>query len=463
MLSKFLLCASRPVKVRALIPSASSIFVSSSWLTSPSPSLIPSHSTRTINVSTRLYSTPASASHVSDPSILLDKAPNVGEAFTLPPPPTPPAPVSAIDPSTASLTDLGLGGYSPPGLVQHALDGLHSLGLPWWISIVIGGVAFRACMVPLFAAVQRNSINMLNHAPEIQQFQMKMMAAHQVGDRVGVLRISKELKQYMRDNDISHFRQMKLFAGQAIVFCSMFLGVRGMAELPIESFKTEGLLHIVDLSTRDPLFILPTLTMSSLALSLYLGAEGIPMHDFPPIFKKIMMVIPVIAFIPVAYFPAGMSLYWVTSNFFSLGQFLLFRSEFGKKLFRIPPKRDNPNGWGMGQFTDKVSFAEQFTKMVETAQEAANTQAKLQSMRLPEDREKWEGLQPRETIPGAAPLEAPLSPEEVAARHKDIRKMIKEINEMKKKVEELNPDVKKSGKTNKPPDIHIKIPDDKQQ
>ena len=160
----------------------------------------------------------------------------------------------------------------------------------------------------------------------------------------------------------------------------MFLGVRGMAELPIESFKTEGLLHIVDLSTRDPLFILPTLTMSSLALSLYLGAEGIPMHDFPPIFKKIMMLIPVVAFIPVAYFPAGMSLYWVTSNFFSLGQFLLFRSEFGKKLFRIPPKRDNPNGWGMGQFTDKVSFAEQFTKMVETAQEAANTQAKLQGI-----------------------------------------------------------------------------------
>lgn len=318
-------------------------------------------------------------------------------------------------------------------------------------------------MIPLFAAVQRNSIAMMNHAPEIQQFQMRTMAAHSAGDKLGVIRVLKEQKKYFRDNDISHFRQLRLMAAQCVVFCSMFLGVKGMATLPVESFKTEGLLHIVDLTTRDPFFILPTITMCTLALALHLGAEGIKSDDFPPILKCFFKLMPIIAFFPVAYFPSAMGLYWVTSNVISLGQYFLFQSAFGKSFFRIPEKRIMPQGYGMG--LDKTSFAEQFAKMTQAAQEAAYTQAKIQSMQLPDDRGKWEGLKTPptstwnekyyETTP------AGLKPEEVASRHKEIKQMIKEINEMKKKVDTLQPNGRKTEKEEKPPDIHIKIDKDK--
>ena len=62
-------------------------------------------------------------------------------------PEAPPIPVSDVPNVNETLNalgeptleSLGLGGYSPPGLVQSALEFLHvSLGLPWWGSIVAG-------------------------------------------------------------------------------------------------------------------------------------------------------------------------------------------------------------------------------------------------------------------------------------------------------------------------------------
>ena len=37
------------------------------------------------------------------------------------------------------FTELGLGGYTPIGLLQSAMEFLHmSVGLPWWGTIIVG-------------------------------------------------------------------------------------------------------------------------------------------------------------------------------------------------------------------------------------------------------------------------------------------------------------------------------------
>lgn len=54
------------------------------------------------------------------------------------------APVTALDVlhgvgTEASLSELGLGGYTPVGLIQNLLEFMHvSIGLPWWGAIVAG-------------------------------------------------------------------------------------------------------------------------------------------------------------------------------------------------------------------------------------------------------------------------------------------------------------------------------------
>lgn len=66
------------------------------------------------------------------------------------PPPIPDASVEIVSQINAlgesTFVSLGLGGWSPVGLVQHAFEYLHvTLGLPWWQAIMIGNLINCLC------------------------------------------------------------------------------------------------------------------------------------------------------------------------------------------------------------------------------------------------------------------------------------------------------------------------------
>lgn len=48
----------------------------------------------------------------------------------------------------------------------------------------------------------------------------------------------------------------------------MFLGLRSMANLPLESFKYGGLLWFTDITMPDQFFILPVVTVITLGVTL---------------------------------------------------------------------------------------------------------------------------------------------------------------------------------------------------
>ena len=77
----------------------------------------------------------------------------LAEGYIPEPPPIPVPPVA--DPALPivdlnalgepTLSSLGLCNYTPPGLVQWALETLHvSADLPWWGAIMIGGYKLMA-------------------------------------------------------------------------------------------------------------------------------------------------------------------------------------------------------------------------------------------------------------------------------------------------------------------------------
>lgn len=55
---------------------------------------------------------------------------------------------------------------------------------------------------------------------------------------------------------------------QLPLFVSFFLGIRQMANLPLESMKTGGLLWFPDLTIADPYFLLPMLSAASMLLTV---------------------------------------------------------------------------------------------------------------------------------------------------------------------------------------------------
>ena len=91
-----------------------------------------------------------------------------------------------------------------------------------------------------------------------------------------------------------------------------------------------GWIH--DLSTPDPLFILPLLmTLSSLLQTALNPAPPDPMQ------AKLMWIMPLIFSVMFFFFPAGLVLYWLTNNVLSIAQQWIINTRMG-----VPPQFNLP-------------------------------------------------------------------------------------------------------------------------
>lgn len=62
------------------------------------------------------------------------------------------------------------------------------------------------------------------------------------------------------------------------VFISVFMGLRGMANAPVESLRTGGMLWFTDLTLADQYFLLPVITSATLYLTV--EVEYFPVYLF---------------------------------------------------------------------------------------------------------------------------------------------------------------------------------------
>ncbi|XP_046663849.1 mitochondrial inner membrane protein OXA1L isoform X1 [Homalodisca vitripennis] len=261
----------------------------------------------------------------------------------LDPIPEPPVPLSEI--TEAAIKDFtleptfasqGLGGWTPVGIVQNCLEYLHvDCGLPWWGAVVCGTLVIRLLMFPIVVIAQRNSAKMNNNLPQMQHLQMKITEARQRGDKIDAARFTNEMMMFMKQKDVNPFKNMLPPLCQAPVFISVFMGLRGMSSIPVESLKTGGLWWFTDLTVPDQFYILPLITSATLFLTIKVGAEtGQPTQNMI-IMKYVMMGLPLIVFPFTLNFHGLMLVYWTTSNFISLCQVGFLRVPKVREYFKI--------------------------------------------------------------------------------------------------------------------------------
>lgn len=255
------------------------------------------------------------------------------------PPPIPAAPevadiVAGAEPAFASL---GLGGWSPVGIVQNCMEFLHiTADLPWWGCIAIGTVCVRMLLFPLVIASQRNAAKMNNNMPQMQVLQMKMTEARQAGNAIDSARYAQEMVQFMKEKDLNPLKNMLVPLAQAPIFISFFMGLRQMANVPVDSLREGGLFWFPDLTICDQFYALPIITSITMFLTIELGTDSARMSAANmQTVRYVLRAMPLFILPFTINFPGAICLYWVFSNFFSLVQVGFLRIPAVRDYFKI--------------------------------------------------------------------------------------------------------------------------------
>jgi len=244
------------------------------------------------------------------------------------------APVDVTQVLEPTFTSLGLAHGYPSGWVQSFLEVLHmGAGLEWWQAIGLTTVCLRIIIFPIMVTAQKNMVNMNHHLPTTQKLQVNAQLASLRGNHDEAAFANKALNNYMLAENCHPFKSMLPVMTQGMFFATMFFGLRGMANVPVESLKTGGLGWFTDLTVADPLMILPIVTASTIYLQIYLNADGMNTDTMPEIMKKLMYLLPLISVPIMINFPAALNIYWLSNNLISLVQARVVKHpEIRKKL-----------------------------------------------------------------------------------------------------------------------------------
>lgn len=186
---------------------------------------------------------------------------------------------------------------------------------------MIGTICVRTIILPLVIMSQRNAAKMSNNLPQIQCLQVKMTEARQAGNSVESARYAQEMMMFMKEKNLNPLKNMIVPLAQAPLFISFFIGLRQMANAPVESLRDGGLFWFMDLTMPDQYFLLPIITSATLYLTIEVGTDGAKLAaQNMQTMKYVLRAMPIIIFPFTMNFPGVILCYWACSNFISLVQ-----------------------------------------------------------------------------------------------------------------------------------------------
>jgi YidC/Oxa1 family membrane protein insertase len=230
-------------------------------------------------------------------------------------------------------------------VARHALNWLHySVHLPWAWSIVALTVIVRMILVPLTVKQIHSMQNLQRYAPQMKEIQKKYKS-----DRA---KQNEELMKFYRENQINPAASCLPMLVQLPVFIALYYALRAFAKNPPAG--DPSFLHFIpDIAAHTTSFwggyiLLVVYVGSQMASTLYMSATVDKTQ------RILFMFMPLVFVFVIAHFPAGLVLYWVTTNLWTVGQGLITRRlvpktpppELFKRSSRTPPKDDGSSGNG---------------------------------------------------------------------------------------------------------------------
>jgi YidC/Oxa1 family membrane protein insertase len=226
--------------------------------------------------------------------------------------------------------------------LREVLVWLHgTVGLTWAWAIVVLTIIVRTVLLPLTVRQIHSMQSLQRHAPEMKAIQQKYK-----GDRQ---RMNEELMKFYRENSINPAASCLPIAAQIPVFISLFFVLRGFKDNIFPEFQAMGE-SVVDL---EWLGLVPDITADAnahwsgfLLLAIYAISQTTSTLLMSTTMERtqriLLLALPLVFLFFILNFPAGLVLYWVTTNLWTTGQGLITRQLMPKKgELPPPPKRSS--------------------------------------------------------------------------------------------------------------------------
>jgi YidC/Oxa1 family membrane protein insertase len=204
------------------------------------------------------------------------------------------------------------------GALGWALEYIHAQGAPWWLSIAILTVVVRTILFPLTIRQVKSMRAMQDLKPDMDRIRAQYRDNRQ--------RQQEEIMKLYQERQVNPFGSCFPLLIQMPIFIGMFYVIRSFGDTH-PSFTSGGILWFQDLSAYDPFYILPVLSAVTM-----LAASEITSKHIDPQQRWIMRTLPVVFTIFLLTFPAGLFMYWITSNLVTLVQnYVIYNYGPGKK------------------------------------------------------------------------------------------------------------------------------------
>jgi YidC/Oxa1 family membrane protein insertase len=210
------------------------------------------------------------------------------------------------------------------GILQPLVDVADALllflhddaGLSWGLSIIGLTVIVRLAIVPL-TIKQIKSMNTLRAL----QPQMKEIQEKYKGDRQAM---NQAMMRFYQENKVNPFASCLPLLLQLPVFLALFQLLNGNEfQQRVEASGEQSFLFINNLAEQAhgaDLVILMILFIGSQVASTLVMSVSIDKTQ-----QRIMLFLPLFFAVLIPNFPAGLILYWITTNFWTLGQQLVVK------------------------------------------------------------------------------------------------------------------------------------------
>ncbi|TLD35878.1 Homoisocitrate dehydrogenase [Venturia nashicola] len=239
------------------------------------------------------------------------------------------------------LREMGLN-YGFPYItntLEIIMESIHVYaGTEWWATIALSAIAVRLLMTVPMAIGSHHLAKLELIKPYTMAANEKLSKAKESHDPLAIQEAQKEVAELMKTAGLKVFWPMAPTLLQALFgFCAFKL-MRAMTALPVPGLETGGALWFLDLTVRDPNFILPVVMGGVLHLVGRMGGEIASQGQLSDGMRNSMLYyLPVVMTCIVAFQPAALQISFLTAMIWGVGQGYLFKQAWFRKFFHMEP------------------------------------------------------------------------------------------------------------------------------